>query len=1259
MDSSSDVGSVRSTTRFGLSKVFAGRRHRKSDSLTAPPLVPGIEDDAGGLRSSIDEALGKLRDKARSSSDSRRDSIDSPNRLSSLLRRARRHDEEAEAANSLEYELSHHGSEESLNLALHKSVASSLLTEDESEEPPVRPSLSPHQSHAGYLTLSSPLIASEAVDSTSSSLPTISDTEQSIDDTLAPKHASTLAEPQPSKRRGSSPARKLKDTFGTAKKPSTSKSATEHTKSASTGSGGGLGSLFSTGKRSRGSSKVDLVEEAPLESGEGPQASLKRTEAPDHIDTGRKPPTAPELGHGPTTILTPPTPTDANPNYFARPATAASASKADHKPSPSDPKVILAPSGNIVSRRARSSTNPPSRLSNSILAPLTPTVEETKTPGGTLTSPTTGFFSSVFSAAQNAATHLGSTITYPSQRNRSVTAPEIGTENTGAAGGEEVIGGASDTSEPEQPGSPEKKLAIETLGSGDLSLSQLGIAETGSENKDMASNAEMVGSRPLTPIISYADEASARAEDSAAAKAVSDAYLRGPAEGALNGERSRSLSAVSDSQAQPGPSGDLPETRVKRSGSMRSRLSGGRTRRHRGSSATTGTGVGPPLSHSTTTLTAGRTATGFAVASAKRNRDFHQQFRSVPEDDYLIDDYSAALQRDILLHGRLYVSEGHICFSSNILGWVTNLVISFDEVVTIEKKSTAVIFPNAIVIQTLHARNVFASLVSRDNTYDLLIGIWKISHPNLKSSLNGIILDPGAGNGDKTEKGEAPEVIEDGSEEGSEDEVYDEDDDEEAAASFEEPGEGSVAGSEVNAETQGGKSVSRKPSAVTVGQPANGGPVKDAGAAEAPAPGAPDAQDFPGPASHGETQCGDDGDHFPIVLMDTTIPAPLGKVYSMMFGPQSGTWMRKWLIDDQKSQDLQMEDDKQGLGESKKQFNYSFIKPLNAPIGPKQTKCIVTQTLDQFDLEKAVTVTCSTQNPDVPSGNIFLVKTKYCLMWGPGNSTRMVMNCTIEWSGKSWLKGPIEKGTNEGQLAYAKDLVAALRGAVSQKAGPSGGKPGKKGKKGRKKAESESPNGASTPAAAAPAEAKAADWGLLEPLHGILGPITDMLPGFINAQLVIVVLVLMVLIMSFRSPSKAKTPYGGLGVPGLATPQRVIAYEEMWRREESELWDWLEERVRMDRTSGMGMPAAPTVRKQDVRRMGEKLGDERMSQRQMEDAIRVTQERLEVLKQAVERKGPMKGDRMQSTPEGEELQQPLAEENTADAAAATESVKEV
>lgn len=36
-------------------------------------------------------------------------------------------------------------------------------------------------------------------------------------------------------------------------------------------------------------------------------------------------------------------------------------------------------------------------------------------------------------------------------------------------------------------------------------------------------------------------------------------------------------------------------------------------------------------------------------------------------------DYGCALQKDILVHGRIYVSEHHLSFHSNILGWITDV----------------------------------------------------------------------------------------------------------------------------------------------------------------------------------------------------------------------------------------------------------------------------------------------------------------------------------------------------------------------------------------------------------------------------------------------------------------------------------------------------------------------------------------------------------------------------------------------------------
>jgi len=384
--------------------------------------------------------------------------------------------------------------------------------------------------------------------------------------------------------------------------------------------------------------------------------------------------------------------------------------------------------------------------------------------------------------------------------------------------------------------------------------------------------------------------------------------------------------------------------------------------------------------------------TGFAVASKKRNRDYHQLFRSVPDDDYLIEDYSCALQKEILAHGRLYVSEGHLCFSSNIFGWVTTLVMSFDEIVSIEKRSTALLFKNGLEISTLHSKNIFASFTSRDSTYDLIVNIWRIGHPNLTTSLNGVRIDD-AGAGDKTEKDEGTVAAhsESESETDSDDgDMYDEDGDD--AMSYEQPG--SVAGSEI-AE----KIVSRKPSTAVV---TNGAGIEKKEVTPSAV-----GVDFPGPAAHAPTECADGSTHYAKILADDVIQAPLGKVFSLMFGPSSTVWMANWLTVEQKCLELTMldENSKKPLSLDNKIRSYSYIKPLNGAIGPKQTKCVCTETLDSLDLEKAVSVSISTQTPDVPSGNVFSTKTKYCLTWAEGNATRIQINCAIEWTGKSWLKG--------------------------------------------------------------------------------------------------------------------------------------------------------------------------------------------------------------------------------------------------------------
>eukprot|EP00043_Microstomoeca_roanoka_P019809 m.230199 g.230199 ORF g.230199 m.230199 type:complete len:746 (+) comp17058_c5_seq1:156-2393(+) len=96
-------------------------------------------------------------------------------------------------------------------------------------------------------------------------------------------------------------------------------------------------------------------------------------------------------------------------------------------------------------------------------------------------------------------------------------------------------------------------------------------------------------------------------------------------------------------------------------------------------------------------------------------------------DETVLDDFSCALQKDILVHGRLYVTERHFCFYANIFGWVTKLSIDCKDLVHLRKGKTALIIPNAITLETATKSYTFTSFISRDTAYRCLFKVWQNS----------------------------------------------------------------------------------------------------------------------------------------------------------------------------------------------------------------------------------------------------------------------------------------------------------------------------------------------------------------------------------------------------------------------------------------------------------------------------------------------------------------------------------------------------
>lgn len=410
-------------------------------------------------------------------------------------------------------------------------------------------------------------------------------------------------------------------------------------------------------------------------------------------------------------------------------------------------------------------------------------------------------------------------------------------------------------------------------------------------------------------------------------------------------------------------------------------------------------------------------------------------------------DYGCALQREILIQGRLYISEHHLSFNANIFGWVTTLTLPFAEVVSIEKRMTAYVIPNAIQVTTLHARvcsfwrrllphslnfcsavrcsitlplvlrlrlppsqHTFASFLSRDTTYDLIGNIWRMVHPVVPASA---ALPDSAQHDSDDENDHRNDA------DGRSLDSHDHEDEVQAAAK---PKKKRLRGlrrrGDTGASSEGGKGGVVVQGATGVsGSPRNGTPRTETKVHPITTDTCPTLKDLKE------------------VAMDSVFPSAPEKIYNLMF---TSGFMKDFWSDNQKllgmfslllrrfarrslmrrislflpslcfSTELQISDwAPEKSGSNLLARSMSYIKPLNGSIGPKQTKCLITDESAHVDFDDFVCVITTTRTPDVPSGGSFSVKTRTSMTWAKGNSCRVVVTTGVEWTGRSFVKGEL------------------------------------------------------------------------------------------------------------------------------------------------------------------------------------------------------------------------------------------------------------
>ncbi|XP_036414598.1 protein Aster-C [Colossoma macropomum] len=108
----------------------------------------------------------------------------------------------------------------------------------------------------------------------------------------------------------------------------------------------------------------------------------------------------------------------------------------------------------------------------------------------------------------------------------------------------------------------------------------------------------------------------------------------------------------------------------------------------------------------------------------QRSEEFRKTFKELAELERLIVDYTCALQKDILLQGRIYLTENWLCFYSNVF-WGTKIMLNMRDIASMSREKTARLIPNAIQIYTNTEKLFFTSFSTREKSYQTIFRLWQ------------------------------------------------------------------------------------------------------------------------------------------------------------------------------------------------------------------------------------------------------------------------------------------------------------------------------------------------------------------------------------------------------------------------------------------------------------------------------------------------------------------------------------------------------
>lgn len=398
--------------------------------------------------------------------------------------------------------------------------------------------------------------------------------------------------------------------------------------------------------------------------------------------------------------------------------------------------------------------------------------------------------------------------------------------------------------------------------------------------------------------------------------------------------------------------------------------------------------------------------------------DALQNLFGLPAGEPLITTFSAALHREILQQGRLYVSPQYACFYSPIFN--KREIIPFRRVAEIRKEKTAFVFPNAVQLVLDDGERVtFASLVSRETTYRCLFEAWQTVMSQLQ--VGDDVVDAAAG---IPEGGDAVPVV--------------------AAQLPPQPPSVTAAlplasmGPEAAATAAAMRAA---PIAVNFAAPGSGKNKKGgnstapsvvatatAAATVAAAAGTATVDNAGGQAAAAVT-CGCT-DHFGRVMFEGELPCSVDRAHALIFGDGFSAFFRAF-YHDRKTTHLGGEP--WHVGERGRVRNIHYTLPLSNAIGPRSAGALELQAEEAAQPGVRYIMRTEVATPKVPYGDKFFTVSRYCFTAAGPAACRLRVACEVRYpNGSLWAmtKSLIERSAYTSLLEYFTALGAALSAHV-------------------------------------------------------------------------------------------------------------------------------------------------------------------------------------------------------------------------------------